>query len=265
MILNLDMVANETRSRRLADEIVRFYGITTPDDIRLKDIAMDRKVFVREGPLNGSEAYLIRKGDRGIIKVRENIPELGRKRFAIAHELGHWELHYEDSQLIYCTDEDINNYKGSRMEIEANAFASELLMPTRIVSPEFRNMTPSIGSIKYLSDKFNVSLTAAAVKFVQICKENCLVVFSKNGIVHWFKKGRDESFIPGIQKNHPLHIESEANEIYSGNKSSGIMVRVPVEAWFPFLHRKNELEVYEESINLGNYPVILTLLWVISE
>jgi Zn-dependent peptidase ImmA (M78 family) len=257
--------ADETRARRLADKIIREYAITRPEEIRLEDISMDRNVLVREGALSGSEAYLIRKGNKGIIRVRKDIPEAGRKRFAIAHELGHWEMHSEENQLKFCSEDDIGGYLGSPMEIEANAFASELLMPTRLVSKEFRSATPSLDLIKALSSAYNVSLTAAAVKFIQISKEDCMAIFSRDGIVRWWRKGKEYSSIPGIEKYHPLHLESEACEIFRGRKESTKMVRVPNEAWFPWMRERQGFEVYEQSIRLGNYPTILTLLWMISE
>lgn len=229
----------------------------------LEDIAMDRNVLVREGSLKKSEAYLVRLKNKGVIKVRESIPERGRKRFAIAHELGHWELHYDSSQFNYCSEDDINGYQGSTHEIEANVFASELLMPTRIISPKYRTATPSIETIKQISSEFDVTLTAAAVKFVQISKEDCLVAFSKDGMVQWWRKGKEFSSIPGIERHHPLHPESEASEIYLGRPPSSKMVKVPTEAWFPYIRNRFGLEVHEQSFKLGRYSTILSILWVI--
>ena len=57
--------------------------------------------YVRERQLEGCEAKLVRKGSMGIICVNETIPEEGRKRFAIAHEIGHFILH-PGTQLILC-------------------------------------------------------------------------------------------------------------------------------------------------------------------
>lgn len=247
----------------MADELVRHYAITTPDEIRLEDISMDRGVLVREGQLNGAEAYLIRKERKGIIRVRDDIPETGRKRFAIAHELGHWEMHGDESQAKFCTEEDISGYQGSPMEIEANCFASELLIPTRIAGKSFGSVEPSLEAVKDLASTYGTSLTAAAVRFVQLSKEDCLVVFSKDGIVQWWRKGREFSSIPGIERHHPLHPESEACEVLSGRRGSARMVRVPTEAWFPWAGNRRGLEVYEQSVQLGRYPTILTFLWII--
>lgn len=128
-----------------------------------------------------------------------------------------------------------------------------------------RSATPSLEVVKALSSTYNVSLTAAAVKFIQISKEDCMAIFSRDGIVRWWRKGKEYSSIPGIEKHHPLHVGSEASEVLRGRKESAKMVRVPNEAWFPWMRERRGFEVYEQSIRLGNYPTILTLLWVISE
>ncbi len=257
-------MANETRARGMADALIRHYAITRAEEIRLEDIAMDRGVVIRVGRLKGSEAYLIRKGPKGVIRVRDDIPEAGRKRFAIAHELGHWEMHGDQSQINFCAEEDISGYQGSPMEIEANTFASEMLIPTRIAGKSFGSAEPSLTAVKDLASTFGTSLTAAAVRFVQLSKEDCLVVFSKDGIVQWWRRGREFSSIPGIERHHPLHPESEAYEVFSGRRESVKMVRVPTEAWFPWGGNRRGLEVNEQSVQLGSYQTILTLLWVLS-
>src|SRR5262245_59118721 len=105
------------------------YGFATPDDLVLEDLAFALGVVVLEGRLDSADARLIRRGQKGLIRVKEDIPEPGRKRFAVAHEIGHWELHQAVSQVLSCTSEDmVAQYKASPPEIEANYFAAELLM-----------------------------------------------------------------------------------------------------------------------------------------
>jgi hypothetical protein len=42
-------------------------------------------------------------------------------QFAVAHDLGHWLLHKNVSQVLACTSEDmVAKYKASPPEIEAN-------------------------------------------------------------------------------------------------------------------------------------------------
>jgi len=265
MIPNSSAKANETRAKRIANDLVKYYAVSSPDDIRLEDIAMDRNVFVKEGDLKNSDAYLLRANNRGIVRVRNSIPEIGRKRFAIAHELGHWEMHKTQSQLNFCTEDNLSDYQHSPMEIEANIFAAELLMPHHISKQLLGKSPPSIEIAKDLAEKFGTSLTASVIRLTELTKEDCIVVFSNNGIVKWWRKGKYFSNVPGIEKNHPLHIESEANEILCGRKQASKMVRVASEAWFPCARNKRNFEVYEQSIKLGNYPTIISLLWIIAD
>jgi len=131
-------------------------------------------VLVREGGLEGADARLLRSGDKGIIRVNSNIRELGRRRFAMAHELGHWQLHQGVSQYWDCTEQDMVNYSGSTIEVEANTFASELLMPSRLFRPACRKADPSIAILRTLAVEFSTSLTSTAVRYVEDSKESCM-------------------------------------------------------------------------------------------
>ena len=62
-----------------------------------------------------------------------------RRRFTIAHELGHWYLHQHGQQSLFCrhgsVDEDAKADRPELPEIEAEAnwFAASLLMPAEMV------------------------------------------------------------------------------------------------------------------------------------
>src|SRR4051812_13642102 len=90
-----------------ARRIWKRYGFREPRDLVLEDLAFALGVVVLEEPLESADARLIRGTKSGIIRVNSNIPWEGRKRFAIGHELGHWHLHANVSQLLACTSEDM--------------------------------------------------------------------------------------------------------------------------------------------------------------
>jgi len=77
---------------------------------------MARGVLVLEERLEGAEAHLLRTTGKGVMRVKAALPELGRKRFAIAHELGHWELHAHFLHGMVCTDMDMLNSSVSPPE-----------------------------------------------------------------------------------------------------------------------------------------------------
>jgi Zn-dependent peptidase ImmA (M78 family) len=89
-----------------------------------------------EGELSG---MLFRKGDRIVIGVNSSHAHT-RQRFTIAHELAHLQLHegelYVDEGRINLRDED-SSLAIKPEEIEANAFAAELLMPEDFICNQF--------------------------------------------------------------------------------------------------------------------------------
>ncbi len=126
-----------TKAEVAAAKLLRRFGLRDPRNLVLEDLAMALGVVVVDASLKGAEARLVRRGKKGLIRVSDAIPEAGRRRFAIAHELGHWSVHAHTSQLNLCLDEDIVGYKGSREELEANAFAGSLLMPGRYLQQTY--------------------------------------------------------------------------------------------------------------------------------
>ena len=64
------------------------------------------------------------------IYVNATEPE-PRRRFTIAHELGHWVCQCLEGTTapVYCRDKDVSTAADRALEREANVFAAELLMP----------------------------------------------------------------------------------------------------------------------------------------
>ena len=66
-----------------------------------------------------------------------------RRRFTIAHELGHWRLHRDAERGVFCRSGSIEPEKPQTRvplppaEDEANVFAAAVLMPTRLVQEQY--------------------------------------------------------------------------------------------------------------------------------
>lgn len=67
----------------------------------------------------------------------------GRRRFTIAHELGHWQLHRSDDHAVFCRSAVVEPAPTAELppvplpEEEANAFAAAVLMPARLVCEQY--------------------------------------------------------------------------------------------------------------------------------
>lgn len=112
---------------------------------------------------------MIGKGN-GVMTIwyRMTDPEI-RKRFTIAHELGHFVLHLSDN--LRFVDDEVNLYRLSipqgqddsdtaRREIQANTFAAALLMPDRQVREVWRMKRSISETVRF----FKVSSQAMGIR-----------------------------------------------------------------------------------------------------
>jgi Zn-dependent peptidase ImmA (M78 family) len=115
---------------------------------------------------------IAKRGDSVTLLVNATDPPF-RKRFTIAHELGHHFLHLlEDGEFV---DGEANLFRGitedqqqvtpeRRREIQANMFAAALLMPEPAVRAEWEKLK----SVEALARRFNVSESAMGIRVVQL-------------------------------------------------------------------------------------------------
>lgn len=250
---------DSTRPSDKAGEIIESLRIENPSEIHVRDIAMELGAFVRERMLERSEARLVRKGSLAIITVNSGIPEEGRRRFAVAHELGHFKLH-TNSQLIFCSETDMYIWNENKpQEIEANEFASSLLMPKRIFVKYRKSEPPNMNTVMELAREFRTTLTATALRYVQLSIEPCAVVISKDSIIRWYKKSTDFDF--HVKVGEALSSHSYAFDFYKGINPPIKPDKVPADAWLAGNIDK-EAEIFEHSLPLPNYNVVLSLLWI---
>ena len=108
----------------------------------------------------------------GIIIIGVNsLHHPNRQRFTIAHELGHLELHRDmitsnvhvDKNFPGLMRDAVSATGTESIEIEANQFASELLMPRLLIEQALAGKQFDIddsGPIEELAKKFKVSKQA---------------------------------------------------------------------------------------------------------
>lgn len=107
-------------------------GQDLPVDVH--GIASQLGIEVVERQLTETSGLLLRREGRTICVVNRR-HSATRKRFTIAHELAHHALHPpKESYDLHVSARDQRSSEGTFLEeIEANAFAAELLMPEELV------------------------------------------------------------------------------------------------------------------------------------
>lgn len=253
-----------TDAKIAASKLLNDFAVTSARDIDLEIMAADRGAFIRRGGITGAEARLTRRDSRGIIRIREDIPEKGRERFDIAHELGHWELHRGRTQLKFCTDNDIQGYVNSPMELEASAFAAHLLLPPRLIGAHCNATAPDLQLVKDLAEEFTTTLTTTVGRVVEESRTHCVAVFSENGEVRRWRRRQDNGPNVWLASRQEIHPNSIAAKCADGSDGLSQMAEVPVAAWFPAIHTP-DFRLFEQSMRLGRYPTVLTLLRLVYE
>ncbi|MBK9214710.1 MAG: ImmA/IrrE family metallo-endopeptidase [Chloracidobacterium sp.] len=204
------------------------------------------------------EGLLICRKDRskGAIAVSTAIQEEGRRLFTVCHEVGHYVLPGHGASE--CRSNEIESWGGrsSQKEIDANRFASELLLPTRILYPIVVKKKATIALAKSVSKDFNTSLTAAAYKIVCLTEEACVLVWSADCRVTWFK--RNDNFW-GFLESGALDEQSLAFKLMkSGEREAE--GRVFAECWLQGDGLSGKNKLWEDSIFLPSYNAVLTIL-----
>jgi Zn-dependent peptidase ImmA (M78 family) len=152
----------ETEAQRLVAKL----GLQAPP-VDVESIAKALSVRVEGADLDPDvSGVLVRAKGLAIIGVNaDNAPN--RRRFTIAHELGHFVLHRGGTYIdkgIFARFRDSESGSGtSREEREANAFAAALLMPADWVQTEFSSRPFDLAddcALQELSSLFGVSSQA---------------------------------------------------------------------------------------------------------
>ena len=257
-------MTEETSPELIARALLKYVGMRAPVD--LYELAEEIDLQIRDVPSSGFDGALVRIAGRriagrpaGIIAKRDSIEDEARKRFTIAHEIGHFLLPGHGVDVSVCAKEqlDVAREKVAQMEKQANRFASELLLPLQPVAEIVGKYGFSMDTCSFVSDIFEASLTASASKCVEASKSEVALVVTDNGIIKYFQRGDRWRYF--IKRNEKLSPDSLASALVAvgTRKMKGT---VPGTAW---TSRRDCPELREESVLMSRYNRIITLLSVI--
>jgi len=207
---------------------------------------------------------------RFVIAISPNCPTPQHRRFTAGHELGHYHLDGHVEQMfaggIKWVVSTGSHFQGaaSPVEREADFFASELLMPQSLVRPLVRG-APSLRQVRSVATKCDVSLSAAAITVARLTGEPLAIIVSREGVVEWPSLSPTLSEYPWARlrlKGAWAPRGSGAHRL--GQDRAAVQENAVIEeegrlcGWFP--DAPADADVVEESIGLGHYGRVLTVL-----
>jgi len=169
--------------------------------VRVKDVARefsqhrfpdDPITVIRGDSLPGFEGALVPappgKTGWGIF-YNSAIRSTGRINFTLAHEFGHYLIHrLEYPRGFQCSGEDMASWesKFGQMEQQANLFAATLLMPLDDFRAQIgHRRRPTLDELGGCADRYEVSLIAAILRWLQFTQRRAVLVVSIDGFVLW--------------------------------------------------------------------------------
>ncbi|MFG0669717.1 ImmA/IrrE family metallo-endopeptidase [Pseudomonas sp. xss_1] len=270
------MEKNPKNEANRITKILRMAGVDQ-FPVKVRDIALDfSKNLCPEAPISAIkqvsipsfEGMLVKspKGDKWMIGINEDLASSGRINFTIAHEFAHYILHRDLQQNFECAPKDMHTWDalGKKIEAEADVFASYLLMP----ADDFRNQVAghefSIELMRHCADRYDVSLTAAALKWREIAPGRVVVAAAKDGFLDW-SSSNDRAFKSGAYlatSKQPIEVPTGSAIHRAIRSATGEKSRLHAQVWFP--KEPEGMEIIEHAFVIEgdgfNYTLAVLIL-----
>lgn len=181
------MALTKKKREQIYDSVERLLKLvdTNKPPVPVERIARLRSAEIRYVLFDGEVSGLLaREGERIVIGVN-SLHSKARQRFTIAHELGHLELNhlelYKDNEIhvdrnfrVMLRDEKASQATDP-IEMEANAYAAELLMPTKMLIAERELRSNGVDYedddlIRSLATRYKVSMQAMTFRLANLAE-----------------------------------------------------------------------------------------------
>lgn len=251
--------------KRVYDEC----GITDPLQLSIETIISSKNILIKEEAIDGADGRILMKENSGIITLNSAIEFYPKKRFILAHELGHFELHRHLKNGFTDNDETLNHSSQqyfSQEEVEANEFAAEFLMPTEMFRSECERKVFNHKVIEHLANRFQVSKTAAILKFVKKDNGNhpIFVVCCQDNKMKWFKMSHDWRYFSFFSRGLPPPPGTVADEVfkkgisYYGDEASQQIWKCD---WFEMKDDEENSKFFEYSLFVPSLNYMISVIW----
>lgn len=254
------------RATTKAKEVLFSSGLLDePTGLPIEDIALSRGVsYIQATKIDGAQGRIMINEGETIISYNNQILNDNKRRFVIAHEIGHYELHQNIIKKIH-TD---NNKSLSELfakgkhENEANQFAAELLMPSHLFINQVNGRKFNLDLIKDISYFFKTSITSTLIKYKSRGEFPIGIIFCKNKKVEWSSFSED-FYLQYVPKGMFISDTCVAYDFYINKTLPNIPEQISAMDWFANDFKvSNHLatKFYEQCIQIGSNGV-LSCIW----
>ena len=255
------------RALRLGEELALNQGIS---EIPVKPIEVSKKLDIDVEALppgnQGVSGMLLYKNNKFGIMYGTHIDQIGFQHFSIAHEIGHYCIPGHPEKLLQ-SGKHVSRagfISDDRCELEADHFASGLLMPSYLFDKALNRSLSGYTAIEALATNCETSLTATAIRYTQRTPDVVAIIVSEGTTIKYCFMSDELKEIKGliwIKRSTPVPNDSATYtfNMEHSNIKSGSFIEAPTDfaTWFG---ASKPFELYEEVKGLGSYNRTLTVL-----
>lgn len=232
-------------------------------------IASDEDILVeaKQPEKDGMSGCIVFNDDGVGIIYSTTIQNSGFQNFTVAHELGHYFIDGHPKEILKTGPMHVSRGGFSQddcsIEIEADHFASGLLMPTHLVKNALLGNTVGLSAIKSLSDVSNSSLTAAAIRAAECAPYPMAVIVSAGQKIRYAFMSdsfKNLGHLRFLRKGDVLPVSGTSSfnrdndRVLAGDSACA---ESTLSVWF---EGSTHTTLDEEIVGLGNYGLTLTVL-----
>jgi hypothetical protein len=228
-----------------------------PLNFTIEDVCRQLDIeSIEERPVTSFEAMLLMDAHKAwgtILLAGGRMRE--RRRFSIAHELGHFLIPTHKphpGEGFSCSIDDLRvgdaraHDRWQRIEAEANRFAARLLMPPTRIRAELTSRQPDLQEIVRLASEFGVSREAMARSYIDAHRETLAVVILRDGLINRTYRGEGFPWIePRYGNPAPADSIATGHDLQPGQFSD--MEECDPESWLGD-YSARKVEVLSEQI-----------------
>lgn len=247
-----------------AKSLLNEFGIEDPKDFFVEDLIHARNILLEEKKILNADGRIVFGKSRAKISINSGIKYPGRRRFTLAHELGHFELHRHENTHLEDNALTLDYFKYGGQEYEANQFATELLMP----GASFVNYTHgkifSPGLLRQIADHYNTSITSAAFRYLEKGPHPIFLFHIRDGkVLYWknsqnyYRKVKESTKLPPPADSVAMEFFNDGT-IYRKEESAQEITK---STWFETKGWDDQEEYYEYAIVTKTYNTVLSIVW----
>lgn len=247
-----------------AQQLLRDFSVTITPALSINRVLEYYNIIYDEteyGDINYMGS-LIRAEGKAIILVNTDIKNVGRINFTKAHELGHFILNHKGQQFE-CSRNDMLDSTRKPLELEANQFAKEFLLPEQMVKPISMSAPFDFETIKAISNEFMVSKLVAVFRILDFHFGNYAIIGSNHGMITHL--GMSKSLIGKInllKLGGSIHNKSFAKACLISNHRMNGYSSIDPNTWITRNMRGSAISLKEYSRADKSSGSVMTLLKV---